>query len=514
MTNPSSKVRSTPTRLVSRRSFIRGLPASLAGLALVSPFWSRLIGRAMAQEAGRQRLIVWYTADGTVPEWFWPSSPGPLTIRSDRTNDLSGRDFNRELPSGDRPTFILQPLANYASQMLLVKGISNPGENDHAPCVQSCLTGEAVRSGNTGSSPSLDILMSEVHAKSNHAEPVLRTGVYGNRVSYKGTRDLSRPRGRNFVEPSWQPVSDARRVLDAVGGSVGSGEQGGSEPPDTTLKTASRLAVLGSVRERVEALRCAAGTPAATRLEAYVEEVARLERLEAEMRPAPTPGGGAATLPVLDPSKPDYASAQSDIAGLPKIAPLIRDMTVTALALDYAPAVTIQWGASGNNNIQNGKLTDYRYDFLLPELEYPGAGDHGLAHPEDGAFQNAGHRITVDVSTRDRIRIYRWFFGQLAELLDRLSGIPDGSGTLFDSTTVLCVSEFGGPNANSTAGQHSPKNLPYVLIAGKNTPFRTGEFLSVERNHGEYLLTLARGFGSTESSMGVGSRTIDGILKA
>ena len=58
---------------------------------------------------------------------------------------------------------------------------------------------------------------------------------------------------------------------------------------------------------------------------------------------------------------------------------------MTALALDYSPAVTIQWGASGTNNIQSGRLTDYRYDFL-PDIEYPGAGDHGLAHPEDGAF--------------------------------------------------------------------------------------------------------------------------------
>jgi hypothetical protein len=79
---------------------------------------------------------------------------------------------------------------------------------------------------------------------------------------------------------------------------------------------------------------------------------------------------------------------------------------------------------------------------------------------------------------------------------------------------VLCVSEFGGPNANSTAAQHSPRNLPYVLIGGANTPFRTGQYLSVERNHGEYLLTLARALGSTEERMGTGSSTIDGIIKA
>lgn len=483
----------------SRREFMKRLPAGLAGLALVSPFWSRLLTRAVAQDASRQRLIVWYVADGTVPEFFWPAAAGRLSIRSDRTNDLSGRDFN-SMPAGDQPTFLLQPLAAYADHTLMVKGISHAGEADHAPAVRSCLTGEAVRGDQVGSSPSLDVLMAEVHQQSHHAEAVLRTGVYGDQVSYGGTRDVSRPRGRSFVEPSWQPVADARRVLDAVGGSVGTVQ------PDAAARRQSRLAVLGSVRARVEALRCAAGTPAAQRLEAYIEEAARLERLESEMRPAPAAG------PLVDPSDPALATAQRSITSLPQIAPFVRDLAVTALALDYAPAVTIQWGASGENKIQNGRLTDHRYDFLSG-LEYPGAGDHGLAHPEDGAFQNAGHRITAAVSTRDRTRIYRWFFGQLNQLLDRLKSIPDGAGTLFDTTTVLCVSEYGGPNANSTAAQHSLRDLPYLLIAGSKTPFRTGQSLTVDRTHGDYLLTLARGFGSTEARMGVGTSTVEGILR-
>jgi len=80
-------------------------------------------------------------------------------------------------------------------------------------------------------------------------------------------------------------------------------------------------------------------------------------------------------------------------------------------------------------------------------------------------------------------------------------------------TTVLCVSEFGGPNANSTAAQHSTRNLPYLLVAGANTPFRTGQYLTVDRSHGDYLLTLARGFGSQEERMGVGTSIIDELLR-
>lgn len=491
------------TSLRSRRSFMFGLPTTLAGLALTSPMWSRLLNRAMAQDATTQRLLVWYTADGTVPEFFWAGGEGPLQIRNDRTTDLSGRDFNESVSSSDRPTFLLQPIANYADRALLVRGIENPGQGDHAPAVRSMFTGEALSGEqNLGSSPSLDTVVADVLTNGSHVESVLRTGVYGNRVSYNGTRDLSRPAGGDFVEPSWQPVSDARQVLDAVGGLTAPGE-------DSSARNISRLAMLGSVRDRVEALRCAAGSAAAQRLEAYVDEVARLEALEQELGEP----SEVSVEPLIDPAEDGVSDAERDIRSLPTIAPFVRDLAVTALALDYAPVTTIQWGASGENKIEGGELTDYRYEFL-PDLEYSGAGDHGLAHPEDGAFEDAGHRITAEVATRDRLRIHRWFFGQLNALLKRLESIPDGGGTLLDSTTVLCVSEFGGPRANSTADQHSTRNLPFLLIGGANTPFATGQQLEVDRTHGDYLLTVARAFGSPIDELGVGDSIIDGIIKA
>jgi hypothetical protein len=98
--------------------------------------------------------------------------------------------------------------------------------------------------------------------------------------------------------------------------------------------------------------------------------------------------------------------------------------------------------------------------------------------------------------------------------LERLESIPDGTGTLLDTTTIVCVSEFGGPRANSTADQHSTRDLPYIVIGGSQTPFNTGQFIEVDRTHGDYLLTLARGFGSRATSMGVGTDIIDTMLKA
>jgi hypothetical protein len=79
---------------------------------------------------------------------------------------------------------------------------------------------------------------------------------------------------------------------------------------------------------------------------------------------------------------------------------------------------------------------------------------------------------------------------------------------------VLYASEYGGPNANSTAAQHSNRNLPYMIVGGNNSPFRLGHGMNVDnRSHGDYLFTLAKGFGSSVTNVGRGSRVIDGILK-
>jgi hypothetical protein len=82
-----------------------------------------------------------------------------------------------------------------------------------------------------------------------------------------------------------------------------------------------------------------------------------------------------------------------------------------------------------------------------------------------------------------------------------------------DNTTVLFASEFGGPNQNGGA-IHSNRNLPYMLIGGKNSPFNLGQGLNVTASHGNYLLTVAKGLGSTVSTVGKGTATIPGMLKA
>lgn len=505
--------------LSSRRTFIKGLPLGLAGLAASSTFWDRLISRAAAQEVTQKRLLVWFVPDGLVPEWFWHDTAGPLTIRADRAQDaeLSGASFNTAIPKTDWPTFVQQPLAPYSSRILMAKGINNAGTADHVTSIQSVLTGEEVGTKGEAGGPSIDVVMAEANKTPRHIVPVLRTGVYVRQTKLTGAGAPFRERNASaFIEPSSSPTTDARVVLDAVSGRATGGMS--TPMPGTPnageLKSKTRIAALGAVKARVEALRCAAGSTAAKRLEAYIADVARLEQLETM---ASGPGGVATSpfsiSPTLNPNDSATKTNEGDIRHLPDVAPFLRELAVTALALDYAPAVTVQWGATGVNKISGNTLTDYRYDFL-PNLEYKGAGEHGLAHPEDTKFKDAGHDITAAVSTRDRVRIRRWLFNQLRLVLDRLAETQDGSGSLLDNTTILYASEFGGPNANNPGGQHSNRNLPYMLIGGKSSPFNLGQGLLLDgRSHGDFLYTVAKGLGSSAANVGKGTSTIDGILK-
>jgi hypothetical protein len=433
---------------------------------------------------------------------------------------LSGTNFSTSIAKADWPTFVLQPLAQYASQILMAKGIKNAGTADHVTSIQSVLTGEEIQTKGTAGGPSIDVIVGAANKTANHPVSVFRTGVYvkQTKLSNAGAPFHDKD-GTAFIEPSSSITTDASVMLDAVGGRATGGAAAPTTPTTSgpsaaELKSKTRIAALGAVAARVEAMRCAAGTQAAKRLEGYIADVHRLEMLESQ---AGGSSGGVTTpfaiSPTLDPKNAAAKTNEGDIHHLPDVAPFLRELAVTALALDYAPVVTVQWGATGVNKISGSTLTDYRYDFL-PNFENKGAGEHGLAHPQDAKFIAAGYNISGESSTRDRVRMRRWLFNQLKLVLDRMAETQDGTGSLLDNTTVLYASEFGGPNANSPRGQHSNNDLPYMLIGGKNSPFNLGNGLNVSRSHGDFLYTVAKGLGSNVTNVGKGKAVIDGILKA
>lgn len=469
---------------LSRRNLLSRLPSGLAGAALSSPLWSRLISKAHAGPLGHQNLLVWHTPDGVVPEFFWPERTGAMNIRGDRLSDFSGNNFTSRnvIPENERGDLVLQPLSQYSDNILMVGGLrSNLSAVDHSEATGTILTGR-----NDEDYVSIDAYFGESYSDGLHVEPVLRLGMFPDTgYTHKLSTDLS---GR-YRSPSWQPVQDAGQVLGAVGGELPGG--GGGQ---VNVRKQSRLASLGMVRQRVDALRCVAGSEAAYKLESYISELERLEQVESRIR---EDTGVSVT---LDPDDPDFNSAQNR-GNLVQMGPFMSDLIVTSLALDYAPAVTVHWSTTGTNGVRDC------WD-SIPFLENRGAGPHGLAHPNDDAYRN----VTSGGSARDRIRLDTFFNQQLADIVGRLQSIPQGGGSMFDFTTILMVSEFGGPNMNG-GEQHSINNLPFMIIAGDETPFRTGQYIRPDVRNNVALNTMARGLRLNTNSMGGTSSIIPEMLK-
>jgi hypothetical protein len=81
-----------------------------------------------------------------------------------------------------------------------------------------------------------------------------------------------------------------------------------------------------------------------------------------------------------------------------------------------------------------------------------------------------GYRPNDPDAVRRLAKLQRWYASQVAYFIEGLKGIPDGSGTLYDSTVILWASEFGDP------ASHAQAQTPYV-VAGGGGAHKKGRFL-------------------------------------
>jgi hypothetical protein len=102
--------------------------------------------------------------------------------------------------------------------------------------------------------------------------------------------------------------------------------------------------------------------------------------------------------------------------------------------------------------------------------------------------------------------VEQWFITQFAEVLDRLKGIPEGDGTLFDNTVVFWM------NSLNSGFSHTVLNLPTIVAAGKNIPIRTGGRVleAPGEPHNKLLAALANSVGVPMN--GFGDPRYSGVL--
>jgi hypothetical protein len=433
---------------ISRRAVIRGA----GGVAIGLPFLEAMRpSRALAQDAGAtapKRLILWYTANGQMPQYWYPT----------------GTETNFTLNTAHVP---LQP---YQSKLILFDGVNNDAGKDpvyggHQGSFAAMTTGVPFvdpQSFNTmrPNAPSFDQL---VAAKIGGATqlPLLPTGVVpagsgnGNALQAIGS----------WLGPTQliPPITTPSQLFDYLF----MGLTPGGMPPSTTaadnLRTL-RKSILDMVADRFTALRARVGTDDKARLDNHVASIrqveTQVEAIQQQQASCMVPTRPAADFSLLNSNIPTWGQTN-------------LDLMVLALACDVTRVANFFWFAMGSGGVT--------FSWLGQTNTH-----HNLAHA------NALPEMTA---------INTWFSTQLAYVMKSLDQYPDVSGgSMLDNTLILWWNELGNGAA------HLASRAPFVLAGGAGGALKMGRFLDytqtpIENN--QILLTVYNVLtGSQETTFG------------
>jgi hypothetical protein len=419
-----------------RRQFIKQSGLSAA----VLPFIVGLPSLALAAPARpRQRLIVVFSPNGTIPPAFWP--------------DETGRDFKLKE--------ILSPLAPYRDRMLTLQGISNRvrGDGDGHMRGMSCLlTAIELLPGNIkgGSGQpagwASGISIDQEIKNFFQGQEMTRTR-FGSLEFGVGVQDRADPWTRMSYAGSGKPVapiSDPYVMYEKIYGQMKDRE--------------SLRSVLDPLENELARVRKMISAEDRRVLEEHEALVRQLERELADTANQP--------LRVSPPDLERGVADQND--NVPRLSRMQIDLLVNSFVNDMARVATLQYTKSvGGARMNWLNVTD---------------GHHTLSHEPDS-----------DSSAQQKlIKINTWFAGEIRYLADRLGATPEpgGDGSLLDHTLIMWCNELGKGNS------HTLDNIPFVLLGG-GFGFEMGRALKFDKvPHNRLHLALAHAVGHKLETFG------------
>ncbi len=156
---------------------------------------------------------------------------------------------------------------------------------------------------------------------------------------------------------------------------------------------------------------------------------------------------------------------------------LYYDLLVATMTCDATRVATVCFRHSGGGGPQ------------LPFAEVY-QDIHELSHQIVGEMEGGPSHLEFD-------KYHQWFHGKIAYLIGKMADVslPDGK-TLLDETVLFQGSEI--------SFNHETPNMPFYILAGAETPFRTGRYVQFPQTvpHNHLLVTLARAFGASIDSFG------------
>ena len=179
---------------------------------------------------------------------------------------------------------------------------------------------------------------------------------------------------------------------------------------------------------------------------------------------------GGSCAPVTPSSGIDLANQDN----YPVIGRLQMDLLVTSLACDVTRVASLQWCGARNK---------HTFNWLDIADEH-----HTLSHTG----------VSDTVSQTKLIKVQTWYVEQLAYLIGKLKAIPEGDGTLLDSTVILYGTDVAVGNS------HSDEPMPYVLAGNAQKSISTGRYVKFPEHtpHSNLLVSLMNAMGVEGTTFG------------
>src|SRR5438874_2875555 len=414
---------------IQRRHFIKQMGLSAASL----PFLIGLPSLGLASPARpRQRLIIMFSPNGTIPSAFWPEETG---------NDFKLKE-------------IMEPLEPFKERMLVLHGLCNKvrGDGDNHMRGMSCLlTGIELFPGNiqggsdtpAGWASGISIDQELKNFFQSREETRTRFGSLEFGV---GVTDRADPWTRmSYAGPNKPiaPISDPYQMYAKLYGQLKDKE--------------SLRSILTDVRDDLKKVRKLISAEDRRLLEEHESLVRQMEKEVTE--------AGRQKLRVGPPTLDEGVADEND--NVPRLSRMQIDLLVNSFVNDMARVATLQYTKSvGQAKMNWLGITE---------------NHHGLSHEPD-----------KDEATQAKlVKINKWFCSELRYLAEKLASTPEpgGSGTLLDNTPIVWSNELGKGN------NHTLDNIPFVLLGG-GFGFQMGRSMKLDKvPHNRFHLALAHAVG-------------------
>ena len=401
------------SKSLPRRTILKGLGASLS-LPFLEAMLPAFAARGRAASGPAHRFLTFYVPNGMAMQHWLPKGEGS----------------NFELNS------VMEPLAPFKKQMLVLSGLKANWNYIHAGASGSFLTG-TTRGGRTEVEIIADVSVDQLlgrHFASETQLGSLELSLDGpaNAGACTGILSCAYTHTISWKSPT-QPLPmehNPRAVFEKLFGDSGSTDKKARE-----TRLHQHKSILDSVNDKLSGLKRELGPQDQVKLGEYTEAVRDVER------------------------RIQRAEEQSDIdlpsmeqpQGIPPVfedhLALMLDLQILAFQSDLTRVISFM-------------ISKEQSARPYPQVGVPEA-HHPLSH----------HGNVPDLITH-MSKINRYHVELFSKYLAKLTATPDGDGSLLDHMTIL----YGSGISNSTV--HSGDNLPVMLVGGGAGTLKGGRHLA------------------------------------